>query len=413
MNVSRSTSHNTTPSIPHHIHFSPEFHLLATCSWLAPPNQEHLQAQNIATCIEADIDWGQFIALTDRHRVQTIAYTALSRHAGEKVPDPILRHLKDRSTQFRMQALMNAAEHVRLCSLFDANGIRVIPWKGVMLSQRLFGDPAIRHARDLDILIQPDDLDLACRILETAGYKCLTGRITLTPKQRRSVIQHFHHFEFVNGSGLHVELHWSFYAWPADQVVEVWRQSTVAELAGVPINCMEDDLLLLTLCDHGAKHTWFRLKWLSDVAMLLTEDRPNGCRALFDLADRLDLKRTLAHTALMVHWIYGVPLADELMLLVSEEKKSGELSLPALNSLQWSTEEIMSGGERAEGLRAALRIWKRRPSLSWRTALMPILTSTADYQDLHLPDRLFWLYIPLRPFLWLRRHYLTVTKQPA
>jgi hypothetical protein len=48
-----------------------------------------------------------------------------------------------------------------------------------------------------------------------------------------------------------------------------------------------------------------------------------------------------------------------------------------------------------------------RPRRSWRQAFMEAAYSSADFELLHLPDRLFWLYLPLRPFLlvwrWLRR----------
>jgi hypothetical protein len=168
---------------------------------------------------------------------------------------------------------------------------------------------------------------------------------------------------------------------------------------------MNDDMLLLTLCDHGAMHAWFRLKWLSDVAMMLTEERPVGRRQLLKLAEQFDLKRTLAQTALLVHWVYGVPLSDDLKQLIGQEKKSAALSIPALAAIQMPATEIVSGIRLVKVLRNTLQIWKRRPSLSCRTVLLPLLTSATDYQDFQLPDRLFWLYIPLRPFFWLWRYF--------
>jgi len=394
------------PPLPAHVRFSREFQLLAACSWIAPPGLQQLQADAIADQLDAEIDWQRLIELTERHRVQALTHSGLSRHAPGQVPEKVLQQLKERSQRCRMQALLNAAELTRLSRLFADNNIRVMPLKGVALSLRLFGDVGIRQARDLDLLIQPHDLDRACRILEAEGYRNNAINFTMTAKQQRSFIRHFHHFEFVHSTGLCVELHWNLYAWPTEQVESLWRESLADDFAGAALQHMDDDTLLLMLCDHGAKHAWFRLKWLSDIVMLLMEDRPQGWESLIARAEELDLKRTLAQAALLVRWIYGIPLAEELATVIREEKRCAALCKPALEGLQKGAADLESFGKRMEGLQAVLQIWQRRPSLSWRTVLMPILTQPADYRDFPLPDSLFWLYIPLRPFLWLRRHYM-------
>ncbi len=400
------SAYHQIPPLPAHVHFSREFLLLAACSWIAPPGLQQLQADTLAARLAADINWEHFIDLTERHRVQALTCSGLSRHGAGKVPELVLRHLKERSQKCRMQALMNAAELTRLCQLFVDNNIMVMPLKGVALSLRLFGDVGIRQARDLDLLIQPRDLDRAYLILESEEYRTNSINFTMTEKQRSCFIRHFHHFEFFNSTGLCVELHWNLYAWPTVQVESIWQESSVAECAGAPVQRMDDDTLLLMLCDHGAKHAWFRLKWLSDIVMLLTEERPQGWHSLIARAEELDLKRTLAQAALLARWIYGIPLAEELSAIIREEKHCASLCKPALEGLQKSQADLESFGKRMEGLQAVLQIWQRRPSLSWRTVLMPILTQPADYRDFPLPDSLFWLYIPLRPFFWLRRHYL-------
>lgn len=386
--------------------FPPEFLLLVECSWLAPHRLHELQRTAIASRLAVPINWDIFIDLTERHRVQTLAYIQLSRHGSGKVPENVLRHLKERSTACRLLALRQAAEFARLADRLAAAGIQVLPFKGVTLSERLFGDPGTRHSRDIDLLVKPEDIETACLILESDGYSTRPPRNSLSPRQHQSFIRHFHHFEYSSPAGVPVELHWSLYAWPAEQVRQVWEHSVPAEYAGIGIRTLDDDMLLLTLCDHGAKHAWFRLKWLSDIVQLLTGERPEGWGSAIALAEQLDLKRTLAQAAALVHRIYGIRLPDEISALVSAEREIERLCQPALEGVSKSSEELASFGKRMEGLQAVLQIWQRRPSLSWRTVLMPILTQPADYRDFPLPDSLFWLYIPLRPYFWLRRHYL-------
>ena len=40
--------------------------------------------------------------------------------------------------------------------------------------------------------------------------------------------------------------------------------------------------------------------------------------------------------------------------------------------------------------------------VSWKSCLL----STDEFKEFPLPDRLFWLYFPLRPLLWFYHHYI-------
>jgi hypothetical protein len=39
-------------------------------------------------------------------------------------------------------------------------------------------------------------------------------------------------------------------------------------------------------------------------------------------------------------------------------------------------------------------------------SLSSCLLSTDEFKECPLPDRLFWLYFPLRPLLWFYHHYI-------
>lgn len=77
---------------------------------------------------------------------------------------------------------------------------------------------------------------------------------------------------------------------------------------GGSVNCLDDDALLLLQCDHGARHEWCNLKWLGDVTRLLASERTRNWSHLFDLASRVDLLRTFAHSALLAALFFN---ADE------------------------------------------------------------------------------------------------------
>jgi hypothetical protein len=47
-----------------------------------------------------------------------------------------------------------------------------------------------------------------------------------------------------------------------------------------------------------------------------------------------------------------------------------------------------------------------RKRLLLRMSVKSCLISTDEFKDLPLPDRLFWLYFPLRPLLWFYHYYI-------
>ena len=77
----------------------------------------------------------------------------------------------------------------------------------------------------------------------------------------------------------------------------LWRLSHHAERLGAPLRSLAGDPLLLYLCDHGTRHDWSRVKWLSDVAMLLAHPRQVPWNDLFALARDLDASVPLAVAA--------------------------------------------------------------------------------------------------------------------
>jgi hypothetical protein len=51
------------------------------------------------------------------------------------------------------------------------------------------------------------------------------------------------------------------------------------------------------------------------------------------------------------------------------------------------------------------------PQRTWRDHLAEFTYRREDFRVLRLPDRFYWAYTPLRPFLWVWRHVLR--RRPA
>jgi hypothetical protein len=121
------------------------------------------------------------------------------------------------------------------------------------------------------------------------------------------------------------------------------------------------------------------------------------------------MRRVLAQTALLVNWLYGIPLSGVLCSLVAEERAAASLADKAMSSLLQSSMERNSAGKRLDGLRHACYLFKLALPLSG--IIKGMLIKYSDFKELSLPDRLFWLYFQLRPLFWLWRNYLSPKKK--
>lgn len=398
----------TLPNLPDKFSFSPEFRLVAACSWIAPPDLEQDQAEKVSSlCRAGKIDWEVFITLVRRHGIPALAHTNLGRYAGDSLPYEVREVLRKLNSSSRCQSLFQHAELVRLIRLFAGSGMDLIPLKGVFLSHRLYGESGMRASADLDILVEMKQINHAEQLLVAEGYCLDNYSPNLTVRQKEHIKTRTHHFDFIHPkSGLHVELHWNFGMWPQEQMSEIILHTMLRNWEGASVKCLDDDATLLMLCYHGSLHEWFSLKWLGDVGRLILSERSTGWENLFVLAREFDLQRIVAHSALLVHWIYGIDLPPELCTLIREENLAATLSERALKSLLMSSGELKDSGKHAQKMQAVLNMKRLRPSLPYSLVLKSCLIPVEDFHVLPLPSSFFWLYYPLRPILWFWRHYI-------
>lgn len=383
---------------------SPEFRLLAACSWIATERFESLQRERVRQACAGEIPWDRFLSLVAVHGVQPQAYEALRRH-GEVVPQDVLARLREHRLRISAASLRQAAELARLAGLFAAEGINLLPLKGVVLSQQLYEDPGMRVSGDLDLMVQPDQCEKVGEILEREGYCCGLHGNPLTGKQKEHLRKHEYHLAYSNeNKHISIELHWSIgELWLPEHLRLLWENSYASDWAGRPVRMLDPDILLLSLCDHGARHRFCCMKWLSDVARLFAIRPSPDISRLLHFAELFDLKRTLAHTALLVHWVYGLPLDEELVKLADADPVAASLSRKVYNLISQPVEA--SAAKRRGDPLLSLRMLRLRPSIPLRHVVRTAIIAPTDFIHLQLPDSLFWLYAPLRPVFWLWRYF--------
>jgi hypothetical protein len=414
--VVSQAARRSVPRIAESFHFTREFQLLVACSWIAPDSQKAAQLGKIAALCGGPIDWEAFLSLVDRHKLAGIAHATLlnTQAAGKTIPDSIRNNLKEQRLRSWSRSVLLASELVRLNKAFVHQAVELLPLKGITLSLRLFNDAGMRHLRDLDILVRPEGVDSADEILKREGYRRLSPEYGRTEKRRQMEVRYERHREYYNDDlSVLVELHWRIEMLSPEKVAALWSYSWQMDWQGTTIRTMRDEALTLTVCDHGSGHRFSRLKWLSDSVMMLAVTRPLS-EEMLKLAQYFDMERSLAQVAILACWLYDLELPDTLQDLVRREKFAVRMAARAIDTMLGTIKSPNNPSQNKNFLHYAMRatsayvtsipyemaMRKRSPL---RVTLDRNLVRAADFTAFPLPDKLIWLYYPLRPIFWILR----------
>jgi hypothetical protein len=379
---------------------SPAFRLMIATSWLAPPRWQDMQEKAIREALCAKLDWREFLRLVDRHRTPALSWASLKRVPGLDVPDPVKQGLQKRSDTCRMHAIRHSLQLAAVLKAFNRAGNPAMPFKGPTLSLDLYGDLGLRHSRDLDLAVMQEDIPRAQDCLESLGWRMKSNWFALSPRQWERFLHQEHSLDFVysNGHG-QLELHWHN-QWDRPGAVRIrWDKSLPSAWQGFSFHAMNPIDRTLYLCSHGANHAWFRVKWLGDLARVVA-DAEVDWPATLDESHGLGQSIALLASLRLVQELYGLPEPD----LPGNPWKDLPSAL-VISSLGDPREPATLGtlGKLRARIRKNRRDRMLRVHKNWMDALSELAYSREDFRMLRLPDRLFWVYVPLRPILWVWR----------
>lgn len=222
-------------------------------------------------------------------------------HANE-FSDPMMKLQVDNLYFInKMEQLKLSAELIRLQLLFDEDKLVFLSFKGPLLSQFLYSDPAERTSLDLDLLIEKPQVEPALCLLQKNGYRVIT--YYNSPKQLETILKFQHHIVLYHDeNGVKVELHWeltSLKSYPFD-TSSLLKNAERIELGSVQLLQMNRVDLFNYLCVHGAAHGFFRLQWLIDCYFYFQK---------LDLSERERLAR------LSLKEPYGLPVLTTFKLM--------------------------------------------------------------------------------------------------
>jgi hypothetical protein len=309
------------------------------------------------------------------------------------VPSPALRVLRERRRRDAWRALALAAELVRVLEALAARGVRAVALKGPALGAALYGDLTLRPCRDLDVLVPEAQLPDAERLLGTFGY--LAKPSIVGPRGAPSAVEWervlWREDDIVE---LHARLSPSDFAFGLDGEA-LWDRLARVRIGGRDVPTLGDEDLLLYLCAHGARHRWWRLEWIADVAELVRSRPGLDWDAVLERATRLGGVRLVLLGLTLAADVLDAPVGHALRARARADRVVPTLAARMQERLFEPGATQPAHGP--EWLRWCAGVRERARDqwrCAWRIVLRP---GPADWAWIRLPQRLAGLYYLTRP----------------
>ncbi|MFJ8265544.1 nucleotidyltransferase family protein [Peribacillus asahii] len=364
--------------------------------------ENYYKSEIFITELVKDIDWDVFLQLAIHHRVYPIIYSKLKIIEGKLIPTHVIQTLNQEYKKNTFQMLKLSAEMEKVSELFIKNQIPTLFLKGPVLAAELYGDISLRTSKDLDILIPINALEKADKLLLSLGYeKGEFHNILNEWKWRNQHMEYFH-----PQKNIQLEIHWRLNPRPTKEPSfrTLWKRKRVSTVTSFPVYFLGEEDLFLYLISHGARHGWFRLRWLLDIDKIIKKGID------FDKIIFVLKKYHSFHIAgqaiILSSELLKTPINEKLRLL-TVSNRSRTLAQTGVNFIKEMLPlQIITSSNIYKRYQFSLYSSYMQRIYSFMLWFYP---SYFDAETLKIPKSFHFLYFPLRPFLlaWRKIRKLT------
>lgn len=336
-----------------------------------------------------NIDWRLFLDLVHHHRCQPIIYLKLKDMPQTIVPLEIIQALQQTYTKNTFKMLQLSGEMEQISKLFAENEVKTLFLKGPALAHHLYGDISLRTSKDLDVLVRETDLDKVDALLLASGYVKDGAPSLLNGTKRKT-----HHIEYVHSQKkIQIEIHWRLHNPPVKEPSfdELWQRKSRSALTSSPVFFLGEEDLFLHLVVHGARHGWFRLRWLVDMDKVF--QKKLDYQQVKVLMKKLGYAHLVGQAMILSSQLLNTPVNKELKA-TTEGSRPTKLAEKAYVYI-CDSKEITSIISYLLSLKSPVQKVGYLMTVAY--------PSYKDAKLLPLPKPLHFLYFLLRPFLWMGR----------
>jgi hypothetical protein len=357
--------------------------------------------------LRIELDWGYLLRTAEQHGLIPLLCSNLTNnHFSQRVPAARLSYLEDRFRRNAISNLLLTSEMTAVLNLLDSRGIAAIPFKGPTLAVIAYGDLALRQFADVDILVHKEDVRRAREVLISKAYRPV---LSLTQSQEKAYVEVNCEFGFRNQ--IYLEIQWALVPKSYSLVTNddvMWRRVEHVLVEGMLAATVSSEDLLLILCVHGAKQSWSRLSWVTDVAELLRTRSNMDWAYVIERARGCGAERLLLLGLHLANEFLSAALPDLITQRVSAEKRIARLGEQVRKQL------FLDYDNSPRVLKNSLFFIRTRERIGDRircATRMAMAPSASDVIFLPLPPPLFFLYYLLRPIRLTSKYLLGLLRR--
>lgn len=374
---------------------SNEFMLLTRCakSFVNPRLGE---TDKIKTTVDEGIDWQKFLLMASAHSISLLvwhSFNGLRNIFAGKIPATVLASLEENANRIRNKVNLCASELNNVTTALS--GVPFLIFKGPSIG-RYYADNTLRHWGDLDLIIHKEDF---------FKVKDLLGAIGFVPKLTQDEMQtrlkaDCHSFPFQNARNVELDIHWRIenaYENLKFPMEAIWVKPGRLVCAGVEIPTLSAEYLIFATCiHHGVREAWYRLKYISDFAVLVNNHKDLDWLEMARSAKTIRIKKAFLVGFLLINHFFEIEIPDAIKKEIAKDKSTTKAA-DLVRKLISNSRELLIGRDDKVSIQYLL-MDNSTKVMRLKASLMKFGPSQKDKSFLRLPLFLRFFYVVLRPF---------------
>ena len=207
----------------------------------------------------------------------------------------------------------------RLRDEFAQRGLALVFLKGLTLGALAYPQAMVKMSTDVDVLVDPVEIDEAERCLEELGYepegehRCQSRRSAAAKE-----------WTWVGPDGVVIDLHARLADNPGllSRIDARGATQAVEVSTGIVLQTLPREELFAYLCVHGTSSAWFRLKWAADLAAFISTCSPDDMRRLYQVSSALGAGRCPDVALLILEELFGPLIPSDLLASAGKDPLS-------------------------------------------------------------------------------------------
>jgi hypothetical protein len=348
--------------------------------------------------ILTDTDTTELITLAKHHGLLPIIYKKLyhiNKEYYNKYISNFYKELKSQYIQISKYNMLLSSELINIFSIFQANNIKALSFKGATLSTLLYDDITIRQYSDIDILIKLEDRKKVLDILQQHKYK---EHLNLPKEQKELFLQtakeiSLYHIE----KPIMLDIHWAFFDkdYPIDfDCQDIWKEPFIVRIDNLPIPTFNKEQLLIYLAIHASKHLFERIEWLVDIDRAITTHNIDWSY-IYKFLQKSDFERMFILALYLSNRHFDTYIPNRLLHKYKDEKWLSYTSDYVIKS--WYSDFSITAYTKA-----MLYLF---PKTSQKiNYLIKVIFKPSKNEFNYIKSDKKWLYYTIRPWLLIKKY---------